>query len=280
MGTRLVSINVDASRIDEVATLDAAPDDLLVTDDLAIAVVGGRAIAFALPAGPKVWDLPAARAVRAVEPGMVWLESTEGVTKFDRSGNRRGAPVALPTRTRMVGDTASGLVLATNAAFSDRQASGGLVVWDPATSKPVAVLASSDARFVAASERFIAFQRGDGLAVRPASGADAVDLLLPRTDAGYGAFAPSERVMAFAGGPVASDRAVVIRYSPSEQQFFGLQGPATRFDRAPAWSPSGNYLFWSTRDGRIAIHDANTDRAEVLRTELSGVDFIAVTVAR
>jgi hypothetical protein len=280
MGTRLVSINVDASRIDEVATLDAVPDDLLVTDDLAVAVVGGRAIAFALPAGPKVWDLPAARAVRAVERGMVWLETKEGVTKFDRSGNRHAPPVALPTHTRMVADTASGLVLTTNAASSDRQASGGLVVWDPATSKPVAAFTSSDARFVAASEHFVAFQRGDSLAVQPASGANAVDLLLPRVDAGYGAFSPNERVVAFAGGSPASDGAVVMRYSRLQQQFLGLQGPATMFDRAPAWSPSGSHLFWATRDGRIAILDANTDRAQVLRTELSSVDFIAVTVAR
>lgn len=270
-GSELVVVDVDGSRVRR----RAAPDlnGVFTLGDLVVGYGRGGVTAFPLDATtPPRWSVPGALAFPAVEDDQVWVAGHDGLRLVDREGRTVSGPLRLPPRRVAVAATTAGLVL--------NKAGGGIELWDPATATLIRTV-TSRGRLVAASRNLVAWQEPDDTIVRvtPAPFPDERSYRLRRTDAGPGAFSPDGEHLALPAGPEAGVIATVVVWPQHEGAPFALGGRPTTFAEASlTWSASGDWLFWKTRDGRIALHRRGTRQVRVLRVDVP--DLVSFTAAQ
>ncbi|MBW3557477.1 MAG: hypothetical protein KY454_11145 [Actinobacteria bacterium] len=269
----VVVVDIDASRVHR----RPAPGitGVFVWGELAIASADGRVTAHPLDVGePPRWSVPGTSAFPAVEPELIWVAAPDGVRLVDLWGATVSPPVRLPARRTAVAATTGGLVLIGE--------SGGIEVWQP-TSGALLRTVSRAGRLVAASKDSVAWQEPDAtvIQVTPVTrDADVRHYPLRRTDAGPGAFSPDSSLLAVPAGPPAGAIARVVVVDRDDPGLRVSGGPATTFaDASLAWSAGGDWLFWKTRDGRVALQRHGKRDVRVLRADLGEVLSFVTAVA-
>lgn len=278
-GRRLVTIDVDASRVQE-RLLDVEPATLLAANDVVIVVGGGAVTAIAPDRdGRSRWTVPGVEAVVALggfDP-VVWVRDAAGTVRAVGRYGALGAEVPMPALAptdALLADTDLGLLVRRGGEF---------VIHDRATGLVVRSLGVGG-RFAGASPGFVAIESADEPArrIHRLSDGSVVDLQLELPDAGPIVQAPRGAELAYAGGRAAADR--VLRLSvpddPQAWSLLSLDRPQAATGAATvAWSPDGAFLFWLTPDGRIGFAD-DADVTALLRAPVQGLRQIVAIPSR
>lgn len=264
----LALIDIDANRVRRIP-LPGAVTVLAARGDTVLTVGSGVVQARSLATGALAWEQPGYAAFFSNRDGATMVVHDRTATRVDGGGTVTSVSSRLPAGRVAVGLTDAGLVL----AGAEEQV-GPIEIFGEGAAATRTVTAQG--RFVAASNRFVAWQddgaNGPRLHTTPATLVGDASVRLPRTDAGRGAFSPDEQLLATPGGPVAGARAAMLLHTRTGNQLVALGPPATSFSRASVtWSPDGLDLFWRTQDDRIAIHRIGSERPEVVRVDLRGV---------
>ncbi len=271
--SEMVMVDIDGSEVGR----RPAPglDGVFVLADLALGYGRGVVSAFPLQASaPPRWSLPGSVAFPAVEPDHLWVAGAD-VRLVDLQGRTVFGPVPLPPQRVAGAATTGGLVL--------NRPGGGIELWEPASPRVVQTV-SSRGRLVATSRNLVAWQEPDDTVVRVAppvrgdNGAHTRQYRLRRTDAGAGAFSPDASLLALPAGPAAGVIAAVVVLEREGGFAFALGGRPTTFAEASlTWAPDGEWLFWKTRDGRIALQRRGTRQVRILRVDIRDLRSFTAT---
>ncbi len=283
-GRNLLTIDVDADEI-RVRQLESLPNKLLATAGGVAILEADLTIYPTDPVAPALARLPASD-VFAAGDGTNDLWVIDGgflrrVHTADGGVVEVGDPVELPPpeMQRVVGGSFDHVVL-------ESQGSGRLELWSPATRSVTRELASSAGRFLAADRATVLWQgplssgdrRSDGFLHRLQIASGQRDLIaLSRTDAASIALGP-DGTAAVAAGPLAGRLGSVLVLPPDETGLTGTAGPRVAVGPGSlGWSTDGDWLFWLTPEGRIAVRrDGERPTSQLLRTGLDGLTALVV----
>lgn len=295
-GGGLTTVDLDAGTVKRRAVPVPIDDLFALGRDTVVAVGPNGTIAYGLDGerdpSPR-WERPGAFAVGPDGQGGIWLEERGRLLSVDAGGAAGPQAFPVPAGRTPVGSTARGVILLSSAARGQR-----VELWVPETGART-LLAEQATRFIGvgpttvlleaplapeeANRRTDTTRFADATRLLADTGATVRLIDLP---APIGASAerpavetrPGATDVAVAVGPLAGRIATVLRIGAST--ITPVNGPRTSIGPGTlTWSPAGDYLFWVTPDGRLALHDPATRRSQVVRAPVGGVSTLVAFAA-
>ncbi|MDQ3107140.1 MAG: hypothetical protein M3Q68_04975 [Actinomycetota bacterium] len=283
-GRNLLTIDVDADET-RARPLESLPRKLLATAGGVAVLEADLTIYPTDPEVPALAKLPASDAFAAGDgTNDLWVIDGPFLRRVHTAKGgvvEVGDPVELPPSEmqRVVGGSFDHVVLETFR-------SGRLELWSPATRSVTRELASGAGRFLAADRATVVWQgplpsgdrRSDGFLHRLQIAAGQRDLIaLSRTDAASVAIGP-DGTAAVAAGPLAGRLGSILVVPPDQTGLTGTPGPRVAVGPGSlGWSTDGDWLFWLTPEGRIALRrNGAQPSSQLLRTGLGGLTALAV----